>query len=116
MSISLLLVVKAMYSCLVTYTGAVPAEHYSLQSRPVSAHGAFKSSNRNKSKQCFPQIFKGFRKILFCQHCLSEQVKYIFNGTLNLPKKDISTSDIMMIFVSGLRQLSEESQHVLPWA
>jgi len=38
MSISLLLVVKAMYSCLVTYTGAVPAEHYSLQSRPDYAN------------------------------------------------------------------------------
>ena len=24
----------AMYTCLVTYTGAVPSEHYSLQKRP----------------------------------------------------------------------------------
>ena len=27
----------AMYNCLVTYTGAVPSEHYSLQKRPEYA-------------------------------------------------------------------------------
>ena len=27
----------AMYKCLVTYTGAVPSEHYSLQKRPEYA-------------------------------------------------------------------------------
>jgi len=34
---SLLQVSLAMYTCLVTYTGAVPSEHYSLQKRPEYA-------------------------------------------------------------------------------
>ena len=35
MTVGLLFVVFAMYQCLVHYTGAKPAEHYSLQKRPV---------------------------------------------------------------------------------
>ena len=35
MCLGLCMVVHAMYSCLVYYTGAVPAEHYSVKKRPV---------------------------------------------------------------------------------
>ena len=34
-TVGLVFVVYAMYQCLVHYTGARPAEHYSSQKRPV---------------------------------------------------------------------------------
>ena len=40
MCLGLCMVVHAMYSCLVYYTGAVPAEHYSVKKRPVRAGSA----------------------------------------------------------------------------
>ena len=35
LSVGLIFVVHAMYQCLVNYTGAVPAEFYSIKKRPV---------------------------------------------------------------------------------
>ena len=100
MCLGLCMVVHAMYSCLVYYTGAVPAEHYSVKKRPVRGVSNVHDMCCNSGVPGLPEegqhVLPGTEErivLTYPLHYPPINVCHTLGSLVKLPKSEVSRHD-----------------------